>query len=178
VNTSSAPNNEETENKMDSKERASYLKGLAEGLGLDNSTPERRLISALIDAVNEMAGEIDEIRNDVADLDDDISDIDEELSLLSDEFDDLCEDDDECCCCEDEDEDDEDSDESESEDEEIEPLELDCPACGESITIDEEMFSNGRFECPHCGEVLEIDMGDAEDGCGCGCDGCEDCKEE
>ena len=35
-----------------------------------------------------------------------------------------------------------------------------CPACGESITIDEEMLDKGMINCPKCGEELEFDLSD------------------
>ena len=46
---------------MQMKEKASYLKGLADGLDLDKSTKEGKLIAALLDAVDMMAEKIDEL---------------------------------------------------------------------------------------------------------------------
>jgi len=149
---------------MNTRERASYLKGLAEGLGLDDSTPERKLIKALIETMGELAEDLDDIRSDISDLDEALADVNDDIADLSDQIDELYDD-----------EDFDDSDDSDAccgcahGEEDTEPLELDCPACGESIKIDEEMFSKGRFECPHCGEVLELDMGDSDDECDC-CD--------
>jgi predicted nuclease with TOPRIM domain len=145
---------------MNTIKRASYLKGLAEGLALDDSTSERKLINALIETIGELAEELDELRSDIADLDEDLTNLNEDFDLLSDQVDDLYElidyDDREpegaetCPGCG-------------RHEEDAETLELDCPACGELITIDEEMFLNRRFECPYCEEVLEIDMSDAEE---------------
>jgi transcription initiation factor IIE alpha subunit len=136
---------------MEVNERASYLKGLAEGLELDNTKPEHKIISALIDAVDEISEELQQIRSYLVDLSEDIEMLDQEMELIWDETEDLLSDESEdkgcghdCCCG----------------DDEYEHLELDCPACCEPVAISEDMFSDGHFACPHCGEALEIDLGE------------------
>ena len=56
-------------------ERVSYLKGMTDGLNMDNTTPESKLIKAMLDVMQEMADEIevmtgafDDIAEDLADL--------------------------------------------------------------------------------------------------------------
>ncbi|MGI6578245.1 MAG: CD1247 N-terminal domain-containing protein [Eubacteriales bacterium] len=144
---------------MDVKERTSYLRGLAEGINLDENNPEHKLIASLIDAIGEISDELESIRCHMDAIEQDLEMLEDEVGLMSDDFEDFLSDDyddeHECghgCCCE---------------GDEFDTLELDCPACGESIDIDEEMFSSGRFSCPHCSESLEIDMGDDDD---CFCD--------
>ena len=67
------------------------------------------------------------------------------------------------------DDEDEDKDSDESDDEAVYDFgdeviyELTCPACGESITIDEEMLDKGMINCPKCGEELEFDLSEDED---------------
>lgn len=70
--------------------------------------------------------------------DDDDEDEDEEDDDEDEDWDD---DDGECCCCGDE------------------PVfyEVTCPACGNTITIDEDVLDLGAIECPNCGETLEFD---------------------
>ena len=66
-------------------------------------------------------------------------------SRLEFDDDDEDEDDDECCgcCCGDEEE----------------PVfyEVTCPACNNTITIDEDVLNLGSIACPNCGEELEFD---------------------
>ena len=35
--------------------------------------------------------------------------------------------------------------------------EVTCPACENTITIDEDVLSLGAIECPNCGETLEFE---------------------
>ena len=65
---------------------------------------------------------------------------------------------------EDEDEDDYDDDD-EDYDEDEEPLffEVTCPACDNTITIDEDVLNLGAIQCPNCGEMLEFDLDEDED---------------
>ena len=50
---------------MTISERIAYIKGLAEGLGLDESKPESRIINELIDALGEIVGELNDTQDDV-----------------------------------------------------------------------------------------------------------------
>ena len=83
---------------MTLSEKAAYIQGLAEGLSLDESTNEGKLLVALIDLVGEMADAIGEIDEDLDTLNDYIEEIDEDLGdveeVLIDEYCD--EDEDEC----------------------------------------------------------------------------------
>ncbi len=145
---------------MTVSERVSYLKGLCEGLGVDDSTKEGKVIGAIIEVLDDIAltlTDIDEELNDVADV---MCDVEESLSLLEDDVygEDECDCDD---CCDDED---------------FEDLyEITCPSCGESITADFDVISQGELVCPNCGENMELDLSCIEDECDCDCD-CDECK--
>ena len=56
-------------------------------------------------------------------------------------------------------------DEEEDEDDE-EPVfyEVTCPACENTITIDEDVLGLGSIECPNCGETLEFEGVEPIDG--------------
>lgn len=140
---------------MTVSEKVSYLKGLAEGLGVDDTTKEGKVIGAIIDALNDIAltlGDIDEELNNVADV---MTDLKESVNLLEDEV--YGEYDDECCCDEDDFEDD--------------MYEITCPKCGNSITVDFDVIQQGVIPCPNCGEALELDLSCLEDEeCDCGCE--------
>ena len=84
-------------------EKVSYIKGLAEGLGVDDSTKEGKVLAAIIDVLDDIAltlGDIDEELNDVADV---MTDMEESVDCLEDvvygEDDEYDYDDDDDCCC-------------------------------------------------------------------------------
>ncbi|MBQ8842623.1 MAG: hypothetical protein IJZ65_08355 [Ruminiclostridium sp.] len=134
-------------------EKVSYIKGLAEGMKLDDSTNEGKVINAIIDVLGDIALNIEEIDSDLADVTDVVADIEESVYELEDEIYgddcDCCDCDDDCCC-----------------DEEM--YEITCPACDNTITADFDVISEGSIACPNCGETLEFDLSALED-CDCGC---------
>ncbi len=141
-------------------ERAAYIKGLAEGLGIDDSTKEGKIINALIGAIDDMALTISDLESQVDELSEQVETIDEDLGSLEEDFYDL--DDEECGCgCED----DEDDDYLDGD-----LYEVCCPTCGDTVCIDSDMLEEGQTTCPNCGELLEFDL---EEDCGddhCDCD--------
>lgn len=108
-------------------QKVSYLRGLADGLGIDDSSKEGKLLLHIIEVMEEFADVLDEsidnqmeleeyvnyIDEDLADLEDEVYDFDEydyddeyddeyEYDLDDFDFDDYC--DDEDCCCHSDDE--------------------------------------------------------------------------
>ena len=149
---------------MTVSEKVAYLKGLADGLGLDTETKEGKLISVIIDTLEDIALEIEELNENADDIGDELDAISSDLSdveeVLFGNGDDEDEDD------EDE-EDDDDGEECDCEecccgDEEC-AYEVTCPSCGEDIVIEESDLENGSITCPKCGEKLEFEF-DEEDG--------------
>ncbi len=53
---------------MDLKEKAAYIKGLADGLELDTDRKEARVIREMLDLLAEMAGDVDDIGADLTEL--------------------------------------------------------------------------------------------------------------
>ena len=150
---------------MDICEKIAYIKGLAEGLGLDEATKEGKILTAIIDLLGDITDEICEIEDGCDELMEQIDAVDEDLSSLEDfiyEDDDDCDcdccDDDDCDCC--------------GEDDEI--YEIECPACNDVIYLDADMLAEEGMVCPNCGTDLEFDF-DLD--CDCDCD-CDCCKEE
>lgn len=138
-------------------EKVAYLRGLSEGMGLDEKSNEGRLFKAIIDVLDDMAFSIADVEDGLDEVSEQIEAIDEDLDVLEQDF--YGEDDD----------DDEDDD-----DEEI--YEVTCPSCNEKICMDYDMLMNGEIECPNCGEHLEFDPDECDCGCECGCD--EDGEDE
>ncbi len=129
----------------------SYLKGLAEGLNVDETTNEGKLMLKMLDAlelfafkISDLEEEIDEINEILDDIDEDLNDFDNFLyeEDLMDEF--------------------------------------ECPVCGSLLFLDEDDFDeDGNLEiiCPECGEeyIIDNDLFDySEDElCDCNCE-CEE----
>ena len=137
---------------MTDSEKVAGLKGLAEGWEIDKKCKEGKLFAASIDTLEELAGDIAELESNAWDLGEAIDQVSDDLEDLEDyvydddddeddEDEDWDDDDGECCCCGDE------------------PVfyEVTCPACGNTITIDEDVLDLGAIECPNCGETLEFD---------------------
>ena len=142
---------------MTNTEKAAYLKGLAEGLELDESKKETKLIKALIDLVDDLAFSISELEDAFNDLADQVDEIDEDLAMVEDDvYDDgECDGDCDSCDCEDC----EDCDCFEDDDC---YYEVTCPTCNETICLNEDMLEDGEIECPNCGENLEFDLDDID----------------
>ena len=134
-------------------EKAAYLKGLTEGLGITPETKEGKLWAALQDLLSDIAHEIEDLQAGQLDMADALDELTDEVTVLQD----LCGDF-EQSPLDDEDEEDEDS----LFDEIL--YDVTCPVCGEEITLDEDMLAQGSIDCPHCGEALEFEMGEDEDG--------------
>ncbi len=140
---------------MNTSEKVAYVKGLAEGLGYDNKSKEGKILTAILDILEDVAHDIedleenswnlgeaiDQVSDDLADVEELVYDFDDDDLEFDDDDED--EDDDECCCCGDEEE----------------PVfyEVTCPACNNTITIDEDVLNLGSIACPNCGEELEFD---------------------
>ena len=132
-------------------EKVAYLKGLADGMKLNTETDEGKLLSAIIDTLEEMALDVSDLEDTVAELSAQVDEIDDDLGSVEE---DLYGDD---CCGGDDDEDFDDT-----------LYEVECPSCGDIICLDDGMLEEGEIDCPNCGEKLEFDIEvEDEDGCGC-----------
>lgn len=128
---------------MEISEKVAYLKGLAEGLQLDQETKEGKLITAIIDVLDAMAEEFSDVESEMIDLEDgldavsdDLSDVEETLYFALDE----------------------DDEEDEEDDDEL--FVTTCPCCEEEVVFDESVLEDGEVICPNCGEKLEFDLSD------------------
>ena len=139
---------------MTTAEKVAYLKGLMEGMNIDRESNEGKLFSVIADILNDVALDIEELESDIFDLGEDVDAISDDLSDVEDYL------------FEDEDEDDYDDDDEDYEyDEDEEPLffEVTCPACENTITVDEDVVNLGAIQCPNCGEMLEFEFDEDEE---------------
>lgn len=139
-------------------EKVAYLKGLAEGLALDENKPETKIINAMLDILDELA-------MSVTDLEDAMDIFSEQLDAVDEDLDELenfvYEELDDCCC-----------DDCDCDDEE-EYYDVECPSCGEVICVDGDILDEGSINCPNCNELLEFEI-DYDCDCDDCCDDCDD----
>ncbi len=155
-------------------EKVSYLKGLAEGMKIDASSGEGKLIVQMIDVLSEAAKQLDELQEAYQELNDYVECIDDDLEELElqcegeeDEDEDGFEfDEDEPEAGEEEDDEEGDFtfvDDQAEEDEEGEEDDSDesddcamyvgclCPDCGGMFCVDAGNDGERLLICPHCG---------------------------
>ncbi len=154
---------------MSMMESVAYLKGLAHGLDINETTKEGKLLLAIVDVLDEMAESIGDIEDVCEEFDELIDVIDEDLGDLEEDFYGL-EDDDDCCCGDDCDCGCNDEDDEDFFDEDDELYEVTCPNCNDVIYLNEEMLLDGDMDCPNCQQKLEFDFDDCccGDDCDCG----------
>lgn len=167
---------------MTVSEKAAYIKGLMEGMEIDTSKGEGKILAAMADLLEDLSLTVLDLEDENATLNDYIEEIDEDLGAVEEEL--YCCDDLDCDCCDCDEDYDFDCDCCDCDDDDCdccdcdddcdccECLELDCPACGEPVYIDEEdICAIDELECPSCGTILEVNV--TED-CECGCCDCDD----
>ena len=154
---------------MELNKKAAYLQGLVDGLGIDESTKEGKIIKAMSALLGEMAEVIESVDEDLSRAYDQINDLSDELEdLEADLYED--EDDEDEEDAEDSDEEDEDdTDDANDDDIASEPFyEVACPNCGETVYVSEDDLDAGEANCAHCGVTFEValegDEEEAEDG--------------
>ena len=124
-------------NEMDILEKCAYIKGLADGLNLDETKAEGKVLKAIIDLLSDVCETIADMDDEVATLGDYIEEVDHDLGEVE-EYVFECEDDD--CCCDDE---------CDCCDEDF--MEAMCPHCKETICFDNEL-DPAELICPACGK--------------------------
>lgn len=118
--------------------RISYLRGLAEGMELSESSKEGKILTEILNVLEDMSDSILDLEDEHDELEGYIETIDEDLNDLEEEF---YMDDEDCeCGC--------DCDDS--------YLEVECPNCNDSVCIDTDILENSDCEitCPNCDEVV------------------------
>ena len=161
---------------MEIKEKVAYIKGLAEGLGLDENDKNGKVLAAIIDLLSDMAEEIDAIEENEEYLESYVEELDEDLGMVEEDL--YCGEDDEDDFDEDEfeeeeldEEEDEDEDEDEDDDDDEEVFVITCPVCGDGVYLDDTMDFDD-IKCPSCGAIISCTCESCED-----CDSCEGCGE-
>ena len=142
---------------MTISEKVAYLKGLAEGYGMDENTKEGKLLGTVMDILSDLALDVEDLEDSVGELTEQVDAIDEDLDTLETDY-----------------YDEYDADEDDESDEDEEFFDVTCPSCNQEFSVDESTLLDGQIECPHCGEHLEFDLSAEE----CDCDGCSSCQHD
>ena len=144
-------------------EKIAYIRGLAEGLKLDESKDEVKVLNAIMELLEDMTVAEADLEDLYDEMSEQVDEIDEDLANLEDDY---YEDDCDCCDCDCDCDDFCDCDDTVY-------YEVTCGKCGETICLDEDLLLEGEIVCPECGENLEFDFSGLEDECCCHCEDCE-----
>ncbi len=116
-------------------DKAAYLRGMAEGMGLNKEKDEHKLMLEMLSVIDEMAQKLDALENSVSELDEYVESIDDDLSDME-----------EAVYGE------------EAMDAEAEHgCDCDCEECDECDDVLEI-----AFDCPHCGNPVKIKASDID----------------
>ena len=131
---------------MELTNKAAYLRGLMDGLDIDENSKEGKVFKAMADLLKEMAETIEDLAVEVDETVELVDTLDQDLGDVEEIVYDLDDDDDE--------------------DDDFEDCEYECvcPTCGDTIMLDESIVEEGSIDCPNCGEKLEFDFDENADG--------------
>lgn len=125
------------------KERVAYLQGLTQGLNVSSNSAEGKVLTNIIDVLDDMAEEFNNIQMVQEDLETFVESIDEDLTDLEEEvYEDV-------------------------EDENV--VEVQCPSCRETVSFASDILEDDddvEVSCPHCGEIVFdscLELNDVED---------------
>ena len=136
-------------------EKVAYIKGLCEGLALDETKPEAKVLAKIIDVLEDMANDIEDVAALAEDAYTFCEELDEDLGYVEA---DIYGDEDECDCdCDCDCDDDE--------------FEVECPSCGELLLIEAD-DDPSAIVCPECNATFDCtcDCCDEDDCDCCHCD--------
>ena len=134
---------------MEINEKVAYLKGLLEGMELDTTKKEGKLLAAIIDVLEDISLEL-------LDLQEQADELMDGLDAVSDDLEDV-----EDVLFEEDEDEEEDYEEDLDDDEDC--YATTCPTCEETIYFDESVLEDGEVICPNCGEKLEFDLSSLEE---------------
>jgi phage FluMu protein Com len=117
----------------DMSEKVSYLQGLTEGLNISEGSPHGKIISGMLNVMNEMADELSVMQHDFTEIKEYIENIDDDLFELE---------------------------ETVLEEEEF--TQIKCRNCGDKLLIENDILDDDdhiEVICPRCNEVVYINDG-------------------
>lgn len=137
-------------------EKIAHLQGLAEGMEIQKeNSKEARLLVAMLEVLQEIGGQLAEMEDNIELVNEELDEVSEELMALEEDIYTGDED-------EDEDEDD-DYGYEEDEDEDGVYYIVECPQCGEQMTLDEDSLLSGNIRCEACGQLFSLEVVDEDE---------------
>ena len=128
-------------------DRASYLKGLAEGMKLNIEKDANRLIVEIIQLLNETTDRLDAVEEELEDMDDYMADMEGDVAALKDRI--FGDDDPEM---------------HEEFDDEDERITYPCPSCGKILQFrTKDVDFSEDYRCPSCEEPVFPELADEDD---------------
>ncbi len=125
----------------DLNSRLGYLKGLAEGLGIDDNTKEGKMIRQIVMVIEDIIDTVEDLKEDQEELFSYVEALDEDLSDLEEGYLD----------------DEEDLYDDYDDDIYDVPFSVECPECHQEVAIDEDILDDEdalEVLCPGCGKVV------------------------
>lgn len=123
----------------DLTERAAYLQGLAEGLDLGMDSKEGKVLSSMIDLLQDLAHSVSDLQVSHTELETYVETLDEDLYDLEDEvYEDAALD---------------------LADDEDDYVEVECPSCHETVSFDSDILEDDdilEVTCPNCDTVVFV----------------------
>ncbi len=141
---------------MDLKAQVSYLKGLAEGLKIDEQEKEGKILTKIIDLLDNLVDELRELQEDHDELCEYTEAIDDDLTELEEDFFDQV----------DEENDEDDIEKKDGNHDYDEGFTIECPNCREMVVVGADLLNDDsplEVTCPACGEIVLIDDEDWEE---------------
>ena len=140
-------------------EKIAHLQGLAEGMEIQKeNSKEARLLVAMLEVLQEIGGQLAEMEDNMELVNEELDEVSEELMALEEDIYVGGEDEDEG-----EDEDDDDYGYEEDEDEDGVYYIVECPQCGEQMTLDEDSLLSGNIRCEACGQLFSLEVVDEDE---------------
>ncbi len=136
---------------MKLSEKVFYLQGLMDGLEINDTTKEGKVLLKMAEILREVTLSMEDLEEEVNEiveltdiLDQDLGNLEEDIYEFDDEEDDDCCGDEDCGCGHEH------------------YYEVICPTCGDTVCLDEGMIEEGSINCPNCDEMLEFDFDEEE----------------
>lgn len=132
---------------MNITEKAAYLKGIMEGMEIDESTNEGKLFKAIADLLEDISLSVADLEEGqsyleeyIDEIDADLGEVERDIYECDDDYCDCCDDDCDCecdCCGED-------------------CFAVVCPECGEEVYFEAD-YEGDTIACPSCNAEIELE---------------------
>lgn len=125
--------------------RAAYIRGLMDGMKLNQDADETKIFHAMIELLEDLAYSVEELEDECALLSEEMNELDQDLGEIEAEV--YGED---CSCGHHHAHDD------------MPEFSVTCPSCKQEIVLTDDMLEQDSIHCPSCDELLEFDFDDDE----------------